>query len=503
MAVSAEAVDERRGRGGLRRELRLLEAVAVSIGLMGPTMAMNLNPVLPASLVGRAVPLVFLLATIGVALVAYAFIRLTQHFNHAGSSYALTGATLGPRAGFFSGWALLGTYTAFTVTTVTGVGLFGEAFLQGTGIYEGSSWMVISAVAAALVWFLAYSDVRIITRSLLTIEGLSVALMVILAVVIFARLIGGNAPDDEGFTLNVFAPAEDVPFGTLFTAVVFGFLSFAGFEAAAALGEETMNPRRDIPLAIILTVLFAGLLYVFITAAQSMGFGTDAEGVEGYSTSGSLLGDLGGSYVGDAMADAINVGAMISAFGSALACATTGSRILFALGRDGFISTRLGDASRRTGAPANALAVVMVVVVVSTILVRLFGTDAAIDIFFWSATLGTLPLLVAYAATSLGAAVFLFIRGRRARTWEIVIPIAAIAFVVYTFYKNVYPVPDYPYNLFPYITLGWLAIAVAIILFVPGLAARIGLGLSREEGIEAAADDAERARPGGSIRRER
>ena len=137
MAVTAEAASEARPRGKLRRELRLIEAVAVSIGLMGPTMAMNLNPVLPASLVGRAVPLVFLLATIGVALVAYGFIRLTQHFNHAGSSYALAGATLGPRAGFFSGRALLGTYTAYTVTTVVGVGIFGETSLQGSGLYEG------------------------------------------------------------------------------------------------------------------------------------------------------------------------------------------------------------------------------------------------------------------------------------------------------------------------------------------------------------------------------
>ena len=496
MAVATDrTAAEGTARGGLRRELRLIEAVAVSIGLMGPTMAMNLNPVLPASLVGKAVPLVFLLATIGVALVSYGFIRLTQHFNHAGSSYALTGASLGPRAGFFSGWALLGTYTAYTVTTVVGVGIFGETFLQGTGIYEESSWVAISAVAALLVWFLAYSDVRVITRSLLTIEGLSVTLMIIVAVVIFARLLAGNPPDGQTFTLSVFAP-EDVPVGTVFLAVVFGFLSFAGFEAAATLGEETMNPRRDIPLAIALTVLFAGLLYTVITTAQAMGFGTSAEGVEAFSTSGALLGDLGESYVGAAMADAIAVGAMISAFGSCLACATAGSRVLFALGRDGFISSRLGAASRRTGAPANALTVVLIAVVLATILVYFFGSSAAIDIFFWSATLGTLPLLVAYIATSLGALVFLFIRGRRARTWEIVIPIAAIAFVVYTLYKNVYPVPDYPYNVFPYMTLGWLAIAVAVIVFVPGLAARIGRHLAEQEGMEVpAGKDEAVARP--------
>lgn len=94
---------------GLRRELRFWEAIALSIGIMAPGAAMALNGTLPASLVGRAVPLTFVFDTVGILLVAYAFIRLTAYFNHAGSVYALSGATLGPWAGFFSGWALLGT----------------------------------------------------------------------------------------------------------------------------------------------------------------------------------------------------------------------------------------------------------------------------------------------------------------------------------------------------------------------------------------------------------
>ena len=90
---------------GLRRELRFWEAIALSIGIMAPGAAMALNGTLPASLVGRAVPLAFLFASVGILFVSYAFIRLTGYFNHAGSVYALSGVTLGPRAGFFSGWA--------------------------------------------------------------------------------------------------------------------------------------------------------------------------------------------------------------------------------------------------------------------------------------------------------------------------------------------------------------------------------------------------------------
>jgi amino acid transporter len=93
---------------GLRRELRFWETLALSIGIMAPTAAMALNGVAVATEVGRAVPLVFVIAGIGVGLVAFAFVRLSRHFAHAGSVYAFSGATLGPQAGFFAGWALFG-----------------------------------------------------------------------------------------------------------------------------------------------------------------------------------------------------------------------------------------------------------------------------------------------------------------------------------------------------------------------------------------------------------
>src|SRR5438309_11686110 len=155
MATTAAAASEDRSRGSLRRELRFWEAVAISIGIMAPTAAMALNGTVPASLVGRAVPLAFLFAAIAIALISYSFVRLTSFFNHAGSTYALAGVTLGPRAGFFAGWALLATYSCFICANIAEIGLFGTSFLDGAGIWSSPEWIVISLVAVALVWLLA------------------------------------------------------------------------------------------------------------------------------------------------------------------------------------------------------------------------------------------------------------------------------------------------------------------------------------------------------------
>src|SRR5215212_7937070 len=157
MSTEAEPTQEERG---LRRELRFWEAIALSIGIMAPGAAMALNGTLPASLVGRAVPLAFVFAAVGILFVSYAFIRLTGYFHHAGSVYALSGVTLGPRAGFFSGWALLGTYIAFTAASSAEVGLFGVAFFQSTGIWDGAEWLVIALVAGVGIALSAYGDIR-------------------------------------------------------------------------------------------------------------------------------------------------------------------------------------------------------------------------------------------------------------------------------------------------------------------------------------------------------
>src|SRR3954447_12693197 len=208
---------------GLRRELRFGEAIALSLAIMAPTAAMALNGTAVAGLIGRAVPLAFLIATIGVLFVSYGFIRLTRHFNSAGSVFALAGATLGPRAGFFAGFALMATYTLFTIASAAEIGLFGEAFLSGIGLGH-VDWLLIALGAMILVALLAFGDIRVATRSLLGFEGISVALILVLMAVIFVKVLGGNAPDGQKATLDVFSPPGGISLSTVAIAAVFGFL---------------------------------------------------------------------------------------------------------------------------------------------------------------------------------------------------------------------------------------------------------------------------------------
>jgi amino acid transporter len=146
---------------------------------MAPSMAANINPQASATTAGRAVPLTFLIAAVGVLLVAYSFVRLCHYFHHSGSVYAFVGATLGPRTGVVAGWGLLGTYTFYAVVTASAAGIFGTAFLQEVGIWHNPpSWapFVLLAVVLVLVLFLAIMPARRGAGVLLSVEGVTVAL---------------------------------------------------------------------------------------------------------------------------------------------------------------------------------------------------------------------------------------------------------------------------------------------------------------------------------------
>ena len=486
-AASPTTLDTTTPRPGLTRTLSVWQAVGVSVGLMAPSMAANINPQASAPSVGRAVPLAFLLAAVGVLLVAYVFVRLCQYFHHAGSVYAFVGATLGARAGVVAGWGLLGTYTFYGVTTSSVVGLFGTDFLKSTGVWPnppGWAPFTFTAVVLILAWFLTLMPAKRGTNTLLTVEGLTVALILLVSVVVLVRLVSGHSPAGQHFTMSVFSVPSGTSVSAVFLGVVFGFLSFAGFEAASTLGEEAANPTRDIPRAILGTAIFGGIFFVVVTAVEMMGFGTNASGVSAFGNSSSLLGDLGTKYVASWIGEAITLGATISAFGCCLACTVGGARLLFGLSRDAFGPRGLGKSSRY-GTPGNAglaVAATMAVIIGGSIL--LFQATAE-DTFTWGGTIGTLILLVVYVLATLGSIWLVFVKRKLpVARWQVVIPLAALVVLGYTLYRNVIPYPPSgAARWFPVVSGSWLLLAILAVILAPGVTRRLGRNLAEAEGI--------------------
>jgi amino acid transporter len=347
------------------------------------------------------------------------------------------------------------------------------------------------------VFWLTISPIRLGTRFLLIVEGATVALILLVALVILGKLAGGNGPGGSGITFSPFTLASGTGTSAIFLGIVFGFLSFAGFEAAATLGEETKHPRRDIPRAILGTAVFGGVYFVFVTWVEVMGFGTDEKGLAAFGASGSLFGDLGTQFVGAWLGDIITLGAAVSAFGCALACSVGASRLLFALARDGVAPAALARVSPTKRTPVTSAAVIAVtVLVLEFVLYAVYRPTVPVDspdyvpaslsVFIASGVIGTLILLVAYVLATVGVARLLFFSGtRQVAAWELAVPVLALALLGYTLYKNVVPFPSGKGAVAPLLAVLWLVVGVVYVLAARGAAERAGQKLTTDEGLAA------------------
>ena len=183
-------------------------------------------------LVSVSASLGFLIGLVGVSLVGYSFVRLTRHLNHAGSAYGLVGGTIGPRTGFFSGFAMLGAYWGFSIGTLALTAAFVNSFIAA--LQPGNDnpyqvpWLVIVVIGAVISFLLSGRDIQLLAKILLAIEGIGILAMIVLVVAIFAQ---GGAPT-TGIDFSVFSfSGGDVS----------GSAVLAGVDSAFAIDNHLAN----------------------------------------------------------------------------------------------------------------------------------------------------------------------------------------------------------------------------------------------------------------------
>jgi len=440
-----------------QRELRknylsIFEVLALSVSIIAPTMAMAFNTAAAAGAAGTAVPLAFLVSTIAMLLVGVSFVEFSKRISHSGSVYAYNARGLGAKTGFVSGWALMLTYFCYAAGCAALFGSFANALFLHFSIHI-PTWIFV-AIGIAAVWSFAFRDVKLSTRAALILELLSVVVILVLAFVILGK--GGAA----GITATPLTLKSSSISG-VGMAMVFGVLSFAGFEGAATLGEEAKNPRRAVPLSIFGTVILAGIFFVFVSFAEVNGFGVS--NIAKLASSSAPLDTLSTSYVGNVMAVFVDFAAMISAFACSLGSASACSRMLFAMGRDGALPLALGKTHEKHKTPhvaVHAIGIGMIVLYV------LWGLRAGEGNFYsYVGTIGTLTLLVAYLLINVSA--LRYFRREKDKGYSVlkhaIIPVVSFLILLWPIWNNIYPVPQYPFNLFPYVALAWLVVGVVMI----------------------------------------
>jgi amino acid transporter len=252
---------------------------------------------------------------------------------------------------------------------------------------------------------------------------------------------------------------------------------FVGFEAAASIGEQSEDPHRSIPRALIGTVAAAAAFFVFMAYAFSIGYGKDAVGKGAWAFSPSAVDDLGTKYIGSWYATILDLIVILDALALGLAICVLIGRGFFALGRDGLLPKVFAKTSRYDTPWVGNLMVAVggIGLIVITLLTNYGSRFGFVDggkftpffpndqfaFFILSATVGSFAIELVYLVLAVFA--FRLVAKSGNKPWQYVVVAAAVATPILGFYGALNPAPHDRSNFnweAGYWTIGLIAVAL-------------------------------------------
>jgi APA family basic amino acid/polyamine antiporter len=376
--------------GELARTIGLFPLAMIGIGAtIGTGIFFVLSTAVPEA--GPAVLLSFLVAGVVAGLTAVCYAELASAVPVSGSSYSYAYATLGEVVAVVVAACLLLEYGVSCAAVAVGWSQYANQLLGnllGWHIPDALSngpagGGVINLPAVVLIGLCALLLMRGTSEST-TINAIMVSIK--LVVLVLFIIIGARGWNADNF-------ANFAPYGVGGIASAAGtiFFSYVGLDAVSTAGEEVKNPRRTMPLAILIALVAVTTMYVLVAvvalAAQPAAKFADQE-----AGLAAILQDVTGStWPGTLLA----AGAIISIFSVTLVVLYGQTRILFAMSRDGLVPSVFRKVNPRTVTPVRNTVIVASVVAVLAGLVPL---DALADL----TSIGT---LVAFIVVSVGVVV--------------------------------------------------------------------------------------------------
>jgi amino acid transporter len=458
-----------------QHKLKLPDAVAQSIGFMGPVFSIAFLVPLLVGLnaanegAGGAAPLAVLISAIGILGLGWIVSEYAKRIHAAGSLYDYVTDGLGSRVGAAAGWlyysgiiilggAILVLISGYIHDTL-------QAEFNVTPLPVGG-WMIVLLV---LISAILYAGVQLSTRAQLILAMLSLTLLTVFFIYVIVKVGSHN-------NIKAFNPSSSPTHmtGVLF-GVLYGVLLFVGFETAANLGEETEHPKRDIPRAVLFAVIAATAFYLIGSYAQVAGFNFDL-GKIAKVASAPLFALAGpgsaGGYGSVAIRRLAELLVLFDMLAVLIGISVAGPRGLFAMARDRRLPRFLAVVSSRRGTPVGANIFVVAIYAVWALLTAFWtglfalpGTPHYSAMFSWGSTFGSFALALIYLLLAVGA-----VRGLRdhPRRWAVMLAVVVSLLVTGgAIFGSIYKVSR-PTVLAPYAAIAWFVVGLAVAMLVRG-----------------------------------
>ncbi|MGW1199852.1 amino acid permease [Streptomyces sp. NPDC002536] len=335
------------GEGGtLRRSLGMWQLTMISIGAtLGTGIFVVLGEAVPKA--GPAVIVSFVIAGITALFSALSYAELAGTIPVSGSSYSYAYATLGELVAWVCGWCLILEYGVSVAAVAVGWGQYLNELLDGTiGVTipaslanppgDGGIFNLPALIVVLLCMVFLLGGAKESARANTIMVMVKIAALLLFCGVAFQGVKAGN-----------YTPFMPLGVAGLSSAGASLFFSYIGFDAASTAGEEAKDAQRDLPRAIMLSLIIVTALYCLV-AAVAVGAlpWKKFEGTEA-ALAGIMKDVTGQSF----WAVLLAAGAVIAIASVVLTVLYGQTRILFAMSRDGLVPKTFSKVHAKSGVP--------------------------------------------------------------------------------------------------------------------------------------------------------
>jgi APA family basic amino acid/polyamine antiporter len=323
-------------------------------------------PAVAAAKTGAFSPWLFVIAGLLIFSVVLSFARASSMFRHTGGAVIYASHAFGPFIGFQAGWlGYLGRVTSMGANTnllITYASWFWSPLADDVNrsiamsiVIMGLTWLNVCGVRNSVAIIYVFTVLKLLPLSLLILFGLGH---------IDLQMLGG----------------ADLPeFGQMSEAVLIVLYAYVGFEGTVVAAGEGHRPRRDLPRAMINTILFTGVVYVLVQLVS-------VSSLPGLATSPAALAEVAVVLFGPFGAALLTLGAVFSISGNLQSTFMSAPRMTYALARDGSLPSWFSNVHSKYQTPHISLWVYGIF----CLALALSGS------FIWLAVMSTLARLLTY-----------------------------------------------------------------------------------------------------------
>ena len=396
-SLQAEAAQS--GSKSLKRVLGPVSLVALGVGVIIGAGLFSITGTVASEFTGPSISLSFIIAAIGCCFAGLCYAEFASMIPVAGSAYTYSYATMGELIAWIIGWDLVLEYTVAATTVSISWSRYMVVFLENLGIHlphalTACPWDggIINIPAMLIVVLMSLFLIRG-TEGSSIFNGFIVFLKI--AVILIFVILGWQFIQVENYTPYI--PENTGKLGEYgFSGILRGaavvFFAFLGFDAVSTAAQETKNPKRDMPIGILVSLLVCTLLYVlFAHVMTGVAHYTEFGGQQGIAPVAVAIEHMGAPDASGVIQPAFPwlnkaiILAILFGYGSVIMVTLMAqSRVFLSMSHDGLLPPFFSKihSKFRTPAHSNVLFMILVGLMAAFIPAQVAGEMTSIGTLF-------------------------------------------------------------------------------------------------------------------------